>query len=114
MKWIDSSRIRVFFRAWDVEVDYYGFLPTPNDDCLYRLVLRSVEFLMRQVRRHIYKVPGTGFSLELQPISPTKLSTTPNDIDYGFQFSVMVRTCLGIGVHYDRAGPKFLRTYPRV
>src|SRR5271163_2296961 len=66
---------------------------------------------MRNVRWNIDEIAGASFVDKFEIISPAKARTAANHVNDGFQFAVVVRTGLGVGMHDDRSGPKLLRAY---
>ena len=95
--------------AWNVQVDDDGLLAAADDHCLYRLILASVQFLMRDVWRDVDEVSGAGFVDELEMVSPAKACAASHYIDHGFKFPVVMRAGPGIGMHNNRSRPEFLR-----
>ena len=63
---------------------------------------------MREVGRDVDEVSGAGFVDELEAIAPTEAGAASDDVDDGFEVSVMVGAGFGVGVDDDRAGPEFL------
>src|ERR1700730_5459632 len=63
---------------------------------------------MRHERRHVDEVSGAGLIHEFQTVSPAKARASSNDINHRFQFSVVMRARLGVGVHDDCARPELL------
>ena len=69
---------------------------------------------MRNVRRDIDEVAGTGFSGELEMITPTHSSAAVDDVDDALEFAVMMRSGLGVWMDSDRARPELARAGSRV
>src|SRR5258708_19621499 len=97
-----------------MQVDHNRLLPASHDICFYRLIASGIEFLVRHIRRHVNEVPGAGLVHKFQMVSPSKSRAPSNDIEHRFQLSMVMRTCLGVGVHDDSSRPEFLRPDPRV
>src|SRR5208283_160720 len=94
----------------NVQVDDDRLLATAHDHRLHWLVFARVQLLMRDVGRNVDEISRTRFIDELQMISPAKARAAPHHVDHSFQFSMMMRTGLGIGVHHDGSRPELLRT----
>src|SRR5271156_3363539 len=63
---------------------------------------------MRNVGRDVDEISGAGFINELKIVSPAKASAAADDVNHGFELSVMMRAGLGIGMNYDGSRPEFL------
>ena len=109
VKWVVLGSVGNVLRTWNVQIDDDGILTTAHDHCLHWLVLTRVQFLVRNVGRNIDEVTRTRLIDELQMISPAKARTAPYDVDHGFQFPMMMRAGLGIGLHHHRSRPELLR-----
>src|SRR5580704_12397510 len=101
--------LRRIFRARNIQVDDDRLLTAAYDHGLYRLIFAGVQFLMRHVGRDVDEVSRTRFIDELQVISPTKTGSAADYVDHRFQFAVMMRTGLGVGMHDDGSRPELLR-----
>jgi hypothetical protein len=102
------SGSEVFFGAGNIEIDNDGFLPAAHDYSFDRLVFFRVEFLVRDIGRNIDEVSRPGFVDELQALSPAEAGAAANNVDDSFQFAVVMRTSLGVGMDEHRSGPEFL------
>jgi hypothetical protein len=96
-------------RERDIQIDYDGFLAAADDHGFYRFVLAGVEFLMRNVGRDVDEVSRTGFVDKFEVISPAKARAAADHVDYGFEFTVVMRASLCVGVNDDCSRPQFLR-----
>jgi hypothetical protein len=97
------------FGAGDVEIYDDGFLAAADDYGFDGFVFFGVEFLMGDVGRDVDEVAGAGFVDEFEVIAPAETGATADDVDYGFEFAVMVGAGFGVGMDDDGAGPEFLR-----
>ena len=109
MKRIWLRRVRFAFRTRDIEIDDDSFLAAADDDSFDRLILGGVQLLMRNKWRDINKIARTCLLYKFKLITPTKPGASANNINYRFQFAVMVRAGFCIGMNHYGAGPKFLR-----
>src|SRR5580704_92981 len=64
---------------------------------------------MRDVGRDVDEVSGAGFIDKLEIISPAKAGASADDVDHGFEFAVMMRSSLGVGMNDNSSGPELLR-----
>ena len=105
--------LRIFwgwFGALDIQIDDDRLLAASDYDRLYRLVPSSVQLLMRDERRHINEISGTGFLHEFQVRSPAKARAASNDVENCFQFPVVMRPSARIRMNNHRARPELFRT----
>ena len=79
-----------------------------------RFVDPGVDFLVRHIRRHVNEISRTGFLAEFQSIAPPHARAAAHDVEDRFEFAVMVRSGLGIGIYDDRTGPQFASACARV
>src|SRR5271156_7182474 len=63
---------------------------------------------MGDVGRDVDEIAGAGFVNEFQAGAPAKTGASADDVDYGFDFAVVVRAGFGVGMDHDGAGPEFL------
>jgi hypothetical protein len=96
--------------AFDREIDYYGVLAAADDYRFHGLVRGSVDFLMGDPGRNKDEVPGAGFGGKLKTIAPPKPRPAANDIQHGFEFTMMMGACFGVGVHDYSSGPELPRS----
>jgi hypothetical protein len=104
----------IWFGAGDVEIDDDGFLAAADDYGFDWFVSSGVEFLMGEIGRDVDEVAGAGFVDEFEVIAPAETGAAADDVDYGFEFAVMVGAGFGVGMDDHRAGPEFLRAYAGV
>src|SRR5208282_1527490 len=109
VKRIGFAILRSVLGTWDIQIHHNGLLTAAHDHGLDRLVLASVQLLMRNVRRYVNEISRTRFIDELKMIAPTKTRAATHHVDHGFEFPMMMRTGLRIGMHDDRPGPELLR-----
>ena len=109
MKRVGLGRLRRIFGTGNIQIDDDRFLPASDDDGFDGFVGAGVEFLVGNVRRNVDEIAWAGFVHEFEVISPAEAGAAANDINYGFEFAMVVRTGLGVGMDDDGAGPKFLR-----
>src|SRR5277367_3747223 len=69
---------------------------------------------MGDVGRDVDEVAGAGFVDKFEAGAPAETGTAADDVDYGFDFAVVVRAGPGVRVDDDGAGPEFLRAGARV
>lgn len=105
MEGVGLSRIEGVFGAGDIEIDHYRFLAAPNDNRFHGFVGSGIEFLVRYVRWNVDKIAGAGFVDEFEMIAPAETGASANHVNDGFQFTVVVRTGLGVRMHDDGSGP---------
>ena len=97
------------FGAGDIEVDDDRLLAAADDDGFDGFVGAGVEFLMRDVGRNVDEIAGAGFVDELKVVAPAEAGAAADDVDDGFEFTVMVGAGFGVGMDNDGASPEFLR-----
>ena len=113
MKWVGlSAGIR--FRAGDIQVDDDGLLAAADDDGLDGHIAPRIQFLMRNVGRHVNEISGARFIYKFQLVSPAKAGAPAHHIDHRLQFAVMMGTGLGIGMHHHGSGPQLLGAHAGV
>jgi hypothetical protein len=100
------------FRAGNIQIDDDGFLTAAHDHRLDRLVFAGIQLLMRNVGRNVDEISWAGFVDELQIVSPAKAGAAAHYVDYSFQFAVMMRAGLSIGMHHYSSRPELLRADP--
>jgi len=98
----------------NVEVDDDRFLPASHEDAFERLIGAGVDLLVRNVRRDVDEVAGSGFSGELEMIAPTQTRFAFDDVDDAFKLAVMMSPGLGVGMDGDRARPELRGPSSRV
>jgi len=113
MKRIILGRVRTIFRTWDIQIDDNRLLAAAHDHGLNWLVGASIQFLMRNVRRHIDEISRPGLIHEFELIAPAKTRAPAHDINHSLQLTMVMRTSLGTRLHDDRPGPQFLRSHSR-
>src|SRR5277367_6921965 len=64
---------------------------------------------MGHVGRDVDEIAGAGFVDEFEASAPAETGAAANDVDYGFDFAVVMRAGFGVGMDDDGAGPEFLR-----
>src|SRR5271170_8353928 len=64
---------------------------------------------MRDVGRDVDEIAGAGFVDEFEAGAPAETGAAADDVDYGFDFAVVVRAGFGVGMDDDGASPEFLR-----
>ncbi len=104
--------VRSVLRTWNVQIDDDGVLTATYDHCFHRFVLMRVQFLMGNVGRDVDEVTRACLIDEFQMISPAKAGAAADDVNHGFQFPMMMRTGLGIGLDHHRSRPELLRADP--
>ena len=115
MKRIISLRIaRRPFRAGYIEIHHDRFLAAAHDHGFDRLIGSRVQFLMGQVRRNVNEISRPGFIDELEVFAPAETPAALDDVEHGFELSVMMRSRFGAGLNNDCAGPQFLRANARI
>lgn len=90
------------------QVDSNGLIITSHQNTLQRLVLISIDLLMRYVRRHKDEISRPSFSSELQFLAPPHACFALDDVDHRLQVAVVVGTGLGVWVDVHCACPDFL------
>ena len=98
----------------NLEVHHDGLLAASHKDTFERLISAGVDLLVRNVRRDIDEVGGSGFSGELEMIAPTHASAAFDDVDDALELAVMMRPGFGVGMDGDRARPEFRGPSSRV
>jgi len=88
-RWLDRSNRR--------QVDYNRFLTTSHLNALERLFLAGVDLLMRDERRNIDEVAGTGLGQKLEPFTLAPSRPPLPDIDDAFELSMMMSPVLARG-----------------
>src|ERR1700733_11217388 len=109
MEWIVLWSVGSVLGTGDVEVDDNGLLAAAHDHGLYRLVFARVKLLVGNVGRDVDEVSGPCFVNEFQLVSPAKAGAAAYDVDYSFEFAMMMRSGLRIGMNHHGSGPQFLR-----
>ncbi len=94
------------FRRFQIQVHYYRLLPASDHDGFTRLISTRVYFLMRHVGRNVDEVARSGFVGEFEFLAPAHAGMSSHDIEYGFEFTVMMRTGLGVRLDDDRSRPQ--------
>ena len=90
------------------QIDSNRLIVASNQYALQRLILVSIDLLMRHVRRHKDEIAGPGLSSKLQLLAPPHASLALDDVDHRFQVAVMVGACFGIRVDVYCASPDLL------
>lgn len=101
-------------RTLDIEINDDRILAAADNYSFAGLVRPRVDLLMRYVRRNIDEISSTRFVAELEMIAPAHASASSYNIEYGFEFAVMVRTGFRAGLDNDGTGPKLSGARPRV
>jgi len=96
-------------RAFEVEIHHDSVLTASDDDSFTGLVSERIDLLVRYVGRNIDKVARPRFAAEFQVVSPSHTGPATNDVKDGFEFAVVMRSGLCVGLNYHRAGPQFAR-----
>lgn len=102
------------FGAFDIEIYHDRILATPDHDGFTNLVRGSVQFLMRNVGRHINEISGPSLSTELQMIAPAHACPATDDVEDSFELAMVMRTGSGIWLDDHGASPEFRRASPRM
>lgn len=102
---VDPSHLFRRLDCRNVEVDDDGFLAASHENAFERLVGAGVDLLVRNVRRNVDEVAGSGFGGELELIAPTHASAAFDDIDDAFNLAVMMSSSLGVWMYGDGSGP---------
>src|SRR4029434_9423744 len=68
--------------------------------------------LMGYKRRHVNKITRASVSKKLQLFAPTHPRSTADHVHDTFQFAVMMRRRLGIGMNVHGPGPELIRSGP--
>src|ERR1700720_437098 len=63
---------------------------------------------MGEIGRDVDEVSGAGFVDEFELVAPAEAGAALDDVNDGFEVSVMVGAGFGVGVDYDGPGPEFL------
>ncbi|MCU1235648.1 MAG: hypothetical protein JWP63_3615 [Candidatus Solibacter sp.] len=79
-------------RGSRVEVNHNWVLAAAHHDGLAGLAGRSVNLLVRHVRRNVDEITGPGLTAEFKVVTPPHADATGNDVEDGFQLSVVVGT----------------------
>src|SRR6185369_1957166 len=111
---VDPSNLFRRLDGRNVEIDYDWFLPASHEHAFERLIGAGVDLLMRNKRRHVDEVAGSGFSGEFQSIAPPHAGLAFYDVDYTFEFAVMMRSGLCVGMNAYSAGPELRGAGSRV
>src|SRR5215472_18087991 len=75
---------RVLYR-FDVQVYDYGFVVAAHQNALEHLVSGRIDFLVRNVRRHIDKVAWAGFRDIFETFAPAHAGPSANHVDDTFK-----------------------------
>ena len=86
------------FRTCEVEIHYDRVLTASDDDGFTGFVGESVDLLMRYERRNIDEIAWSGFTAELEVVSPPHASPAANNVKDGFELAVVMRSSLCVGL----------------
>ena len=114
MDGVDPAHGARLLHWFDIQIYDHGFVVAADEHALESFVARSVDFLMRDVGRHIDEVAGSGFSDVFEMIAPAHAGAAADDIDDAFERAVMMSAGLGVGEDIDGAGPDLLRSHARI
>ena len=114
MKWNGNAFRGRRFRGCNIEVYDDWILPAADDYRLAWLVVSGVDLLMRHVRRDVDEVARAGFLAEFKVIAPAHAGAALHDVEYRFEFAMVMRPGFCIGLHNDRTGPKLAGSGARV
>src|ERR1022692_1667583 len=81
--------LRRRLRARDVQIDDDRFLPAAHHHALYWTRRVGIDFLMRDVRRNVYEITGSGLFHEFQMFAPAESCTAFHYIEDRFEIAVM-------------------------
>src|SRR5476651_1756850 len=98
MRWIDPVDLFDLFGRCDVEVDGDGLVVGADQHAFERLGVRGVDLLVRDIRRHIDEVAGSGLGGELELVAPAHAGAALHNVDHALEMAVVMRAGLGVGV----------------
>ena len=96
------------------QVDNNGFLTTPHDDPLRRLIGRRIDLLMRDVGRDEHEVARLQIDLVLQPASPAHFARARQHVHHRLLIAVMMHRACRVGFGQHDTGPQGIRPDPAV
>ncbi len=108
---IDPAHRLGLFDRFDVEIDGDGLTIAAHQHAFQRLVGVRIDFLVRNIGRHVDEIAGTCFRNIFQMFAPAHARTALYHIDHAFEVPVMMGSGLGIGMNGYGAGPEFLGPY---
>ena len=65
MEWLLAAILTSRLRAFDIQIHYNGILAAPYNHGLTRNIWAGIDFLMRDVGRHVNEIAGTCLIAEL-------------------------------------------------
>jgi len=98
----------------DIQIHDHRILPASDYDRFTGNIWPGVDFLMRDVGRHVNEVPRIGLSAEFQPIAPPHARAASDDVKHSLHFTMMVRTRSGVWLNDHGTRPQLTCTGPRV
>ena len=103
--WMEGHRGRICF--CNVKVDHNRFLSAANDHRFHRFIGARVHFLMGDPGRDIDEIAGSCFLRKLKAIAPAHSRPALDDVEDGFEFTMMM--CAGTSARLDNhdAGQSF-------
>ena len=90
----------------DVQIYHDGILSAPDNHCFAWHICSSVDFLMRDIWRHVNEIASVRLIAELQLITPTHACATSDDVDHRFQLAVMMRAGFCMWLNDYGTGPQ--------
>src|SRR5262245_45873330 len=111
---IDPRHLLGLLHRLDVEVDDDRLVVAAHQHAFERLVRAGVDLLVRHERRHVDEVAGPGLGHELEVLAPAHARSSAHHVDDAFQFAVVMRPGLGVGLGAYGSGPDLLRADARV
>ena len=87
------------------ERSYWVYLPASYEHAVQRFVFEGVDFLMRYIRWHEYKIARPRFGDIFEFFSPAHACLATDDIDDALKRAMMMCTGFGIRVDFNRASP---------
>ena len=102
------------FGAGDIEVHNDGFLTAADDHGLDGHICAGVHFLVRNVRRDVDKIAGTGLRNVFQLLAPAESRASTDNVQDSFKLPMMMGPAGDRGSNHYRSRPQLAGARPRV
>jgi hypothetical protein len=106
MEWFLAAALTCRLGTLDIQIHDNRILPAPDDHGLTGYIWAGVDFLVRDVRRNVDEISGTGLIAKLQVIAPTHARTSSDNVENRLQLAMVVGARLGVGPNDYGTGPQ--------
>src|ERR1700678_1431950 len=106
MQVVDPSDELRRLHSLDLQVEYQTLLAATRQHALQLQFRAWIDLLMRNVGRHVDKIPRGGLGFEFQTLAPAQPGNSVEHVNHSLQVAVVMGAGFRLCVNCEGAGPE--------